>query len=135
MAKEMSDEDAALRLFRYTSDERAEMTKAVKRIDSLLNHEEITGTNLDKEFSEFRSHLGNIKGLMPERYRLASERELIMIRLYSSHTYQLKARQEIRKRLDDILTYPIDYSSRYWKKISAHIIANGMGGGVSVERF
>jgi hypothetical protein len=128
-----SDEDVALRLFEYTRGEREKMLTARKNIDALLNGGRIQGTDYEKELSTFVGHLGNIKGLMPERYQRLSELKIKQVRLYEKIGGE-GFREAVGEDLDEILAYPIDYKSKLWKRISAQIMSHGFGAGASVER-
>ena len=130
----VSDEVAALKLYEFVRDERSRMVEAVKRIDSLFQGEEISGTNFNKEFADFLGHLGNIKGHMTELNQAKADSDVTMIRLYRKTGLSILSKEEIRWRLDHILTLPIDTKSKLWKKISAQVMSHGFGAGASVER-
>ena len=98
------------------------MAKAAKRMVSILNGALIKGTSFEQEFVDLLGHLGNLKGFMPKYYRDMSELKVEEIRLL----YKMGADSHlITEPLYALLTFPIDYKDKRWKKISAQIKAHG----------
>ncbi|MGA2876995.1 MAG: hypothetical protein ABSE82_15870 [Nitrososphaerales archaeon] len=127
--KNNSDE-AALQLFELCRSEREMMTQSAKRIIALLDGERTEGVTFDKEFTEFLGHLSNIKGFLSKRDQKLSELTVELIQIYR----RFGASDQIKVYLYELLTFPVDYSNKPFKKIRAAVNAMGIGAAIGLER-
>ena len=120
--KDHSEETDIIRLFEYCRSEREKMTLAAKNLVTIWDGGRVEGTTAEQELADFIGHFSNIRGFLSKRDRDLSEPKLELVGLLQ----RVGAYDSAKEELYGILAFPIDYSTKPWKKFRFAIGSRGI---------